>query len=116
MPCFAKGGKYIGMYQFKTLIGHWSSFLSLRSMSKKKVFFREIEIQAIRGCSTHSASQAVTTGCSTHSAPPRSTSSLFTNSVCRSPVSLLKVVVYNCTIREKTRFLRFKKFRFWYGF
>jgi len=29
----------IYMYQFKTLIGHWSSFLSLRSMSKKKVFF-----------------------------------------------------------------------------
>ena len=27
------------MYQFKTLIGHWSSFLSLRSMSKKKLVF-----------------------------------------------------------------------------
>ena len=85
---------------------NWSlvKFLEPAVHVKKEGFFREIEIQAIRGCSTHSASQAVTTGCSTHSAPPRSTSSLFTNSVCRSPVSLLKVVVYNCTKREKNTF------------
>ena len=105
MPCFAKGGKYI--YVSVQNI-NWSlvKFLEPAVHVKKEVgfFFREIEIQAIRGCSTHSASQAVTTGCSTHSAPPRSTSSLFTNSVCRSPVSLLKVVVYNCTKREKNTF------------
>ena len=107
MPCFAKGGKYIVCISSNV---NWSlvKFLEPAVYVKKEVgfFFREIEIQAIRGCSTHSASQAVTTGCSTHSAPPRSTSSLFTNSVCRSPVSLLKVVVYNCTIREKIHFLK----------